>query len=600
MGRKKGFRPSRSRWQVAVTAAVIVIAGGAAAVSRWPHARWWLIPATAAAAAMTPPVLSAAARTAQRRRDATRVVRTRLQGTTGRSSALPVARQADLEARVHQTVLAIPYIHRDQEEGIRKHLDARRPVLLVGTSMLGKTKMAARVITDRFGSWPVVIPDSKSALGELDAADMSPQRSVVWLDDLDRLIRPGGITDGLLRRLADAGNVIIATIRIAEYERFQPTNQLRPPEWDAISVFERIFLSRELTKREQERLDKAIADPDIRAQIRKVGLGEYVGAAGRITEVLKLAASTAGSSGYALVLGAADWYRCGLTRPVPASLLPALAEPHLDGQVRSRLSEHDAYGPGLAWATRDINPNVALLQPAGNETYQVYDYALDVIAGYKSPIADATWNVVIGHADAAELASIALTAQLTHGRRDVGAQAYRVAAASGDVNVAPMAARWLGDMLRSDGDIDGAQAVYQQAINSGHPEHAPGAAHCLGGMLLDNGDVAGAQAAWQQAINSGHPEHASYAAFDLAELLERLGDTDGAQAAWQHAINCGNADLAPWGTLFLGRLLQRLGDTDGAKAAYQEAIKSGQIQIVLKARAAWQQAIDAGRTGISR
>jgi hypothetical protein len=36
-------------------------------------------------------------------------------------------------------VLTIPYIHRDDEQVILDHLTARRPVLPVGTSMIGET-----------------------------------------------------------------------------------------------------------------------------------------------------------------------------------------------------------------------------------------------------------------------------------------------------------------------------------------------------------------------------------------------------------------------------------------------------------------------------
>ena len=65
--------------------------------------------------------------------------------------------------------------------------------------------MAARVIAEEFGSWAVAIPDSRTALAELDAKDVVLQRSVIWLDDIDRLIGAGGITEGALQRLAAAG-----------------------------------------------------------------------------------------------------------------------------------------------------------------------------------------------------------------------------------------------------------------------------------------------------------------------------------------------------------------------------------------------------------
>ena len=259
-----GLRSRWPRWPVTLAVIGVIVAGGAAAVAKWPHAWWWLIVVIAVAAAVMPPALAALSQASQRRQEIGRAARVGLQGTTGTvGGKLPVAGTADLEARVHQTVLPIPYIHRDEEHNIRAHLRARHPVLLIGSSMVGKTKMAARVIAEEFGSWPVAIPDSKTALGDLDARDISLQDSVIWLDDIDRLIGAGGITDGALRRLVAAGNVIVGTIRAGAYEQFRPSDQLRPPEWDVLSGFEHIFISRDLTRREQERLAGAVDDPDI-------------------------------------------------------------------------------------------------------------------------------------------------------------------------------------------------------------------------------------------------------------------------------------------------------------------------------------------------
>ena len=186
----------------------------------------------------------------------------------------------------------------------------------------------------------------------------------------------------------------MGTIRAGAYERFRPSDPLRPPEWDVLCVFEHVFISRNLTPKEQERLAQAVGDPDIRDRIRAVGLGEYVGAAGQVAEALKLgAAGAADSLGYALVMPAAtDWYLCGMTRPVPASVLAHLAEPHLDQRGLARLTDQDAFSTGLAWATRDINPNVSLLQYAGPGAYIIYDYALDLISAQDAPIPSTSWD----------------------------------------------------------------------------------------------------------------------------------------------------------------------------------------------------------------
>ncbi len=226
-----GLRSRWPQWPVTLTAGGVIVAGGAAAVVVWPHAWWWLIVVMAAAVVVVPPALAALSQTLQRRQETGRTVRRGLQGTTGTAGGrLSTVGTADLETRVHQTVLPIPYIHRDEEDTIRLYLGSRQPVLLIGSSMVGKTKMAARVIAEEFGSWPVAIPDSKTALADLDAKGLTLRASVIWLDDIDRLIGADGITDGALRRLADAGNVIVGTIRARAYEQFRPSDQLRLPE----------------------------------------------------------------------------------------------------------------------------------------------------------------------------------------------------------------------------------------------------------------------------------------------------------------------------------------------------------------------------------
>jgi hypothetical protein len=212
--RGAGLRSLWPRRQIGLAVIAVIIVGGGAGVARWPRAWWWLVIVMVIAAAIVPPAVAAMAQASQRRQDLARIARAGLQGTVGRSGGrLPKVETADLEARVHQTVLAVPYIHRDDEDTIRAHLNARRPVLLIGSSMVGKTKVAARVIADNFSAWPVAIPDTKTALADLDAKDVTLRDTVIWLDDIDRLIGAEGITDGALRRLVSGGNIIIGTIR---------------------------------------------------------------------------------------------------------------------------------------------------------------------------------------------------------------------------------------------------------------------------------------------------------------------------------------------------------------------------------------------------
>lgn len=95
------------------------------------------------------------------------------------------------------------------------------------------TRCRERVRNDRFRLWirdSGAFSASKTALADLDASDVILRDSVIWLDDIDRLIGAGGITDGALRRLAVAGNIIIGTIRAKAYDQFRPSDHLRPAE----------------------------------------------------------------------------------------------------------------------------------------------------------------------------------------------------------------------------------------------------------------------------------------------------------------------------------------------------------------------------------
>ena len=439
--------------------------------------------------------------------------------------------------------------------------------------MVGKTKMAAHIIAEEFISWPVAIPDSKTALAEIDAKDVALHDSVIWLDDIDRLIGVSGITDGALRRLAASGNVIVGTIRARAYDQLRPSDQLRLPEWDVLCAFEHVFVRRDLSQREQKLLASAVTDPDIRDRIQAVGLGEYVGAAWQVAEALELGKAGTEPLGYALVVAAADWRRCGISRPIPASLLVPLARPHLDNRSQAWLNDQDAFNAGLAWATRDINPNVALLQPAGADSYDVYDYALDLISAQNRPIPDTIWNVIIANAEPTELVTIGYAAASTYNRGETATQAWRKAANCKDADTAPLSAVVLGRHLKDEGDAAGAKEAFQQAIDSGDATAAPLASLDLGRLLKEEGDVPGAKEAFQQAIGSEHANAAPLASIDLGLLLlEDEGDAAGAVEAFKKAIDSEHANAAGLAWFILGLALATQKDVQGAEAALDKAI----------------------------
>lgn len=538
----------RSRWpRRPVTAIIIltIIAGVATAIPVWPHARWWLIVIAAGISVIIPSGASAVASTAQRRRESAKITRTELQGVSRRRGGLPYVKDANLAAKAHRSVLAIPYIHRDAEDAVRNHLNHRTPVLLIGSSMVGKTRLAAEVITESFADWQVVIPDNKSALAKLDAAEVPFDQCVIWLDNVETLVGPDGITSGALDRLAQQGNVIIATIRAIEYDKIRPTSERRMPIWDIISTFEPVFISRELTHDEQQRIDSAVSDPGTRDRIREIGIGEFVGAAAQITQALKLGEAGAGGVGYALILGSADWYRCGMNRPVPASLLAELAKSHVDPRGLAQLDDPATFAAGLSWATREINPTASLLIPSGASTYSIYDYALDLISKHGEPIPDNNWMIASRQANANELVAVGNAAEF-FGHLDLALANYMVASKSQNTDVTPWANYHLGTMLIEHWNNEGARESFLQAIDSGEAtgdtEVVPWALLHLGIVLQVQGDFEGALNAYQRAINSEMPHVKPHSLCNTGRILHVVkNDIEGARNAYQQAIDSAEA-----------------------------------------------------------
>ena len=586
MGRGTRLRP-RWRWRrTGLAGAAATLVAGAAAIGKWPHAWPWLTAATAAVVVLVPVVISVLGEVLQRRDDIAQVARSELQATTG--NELPTVGTADLGARVHHAVMAIPYIERDKEAEVREHLMAGRPVLLVGSSMVGKTRIAAEVVKSLFAARPVVIPDSKATLAALNSAGVQLRNTVIWLDDIDRLIGTDGVTDGTLRRLLGDRNIIIGTIRAGEYDRYAPTEQLQPPEWDVISVFERVFISRNLSEQEQGRLSHAVDNPGVQERICQIGIGEYVGAAERIDEVLLLGPSVK-PIGYALVRGAADWRRIGMKREIPASLLKSLAEPYLDVDARAALYEEDSYKEALAWATRHINPTVSLLQRIGQEVFTIYDYALDIIARQAEPVPDSTWRLAIDYGSASEMLSVGYRAAVIHGLIQTAIQAWRKAADSEHREAAPIAAFNLGILLEQQDDSAAAAcAAYQQAIESGQPDIVPLAASNLEVLMKQLGNTEGPGPLselqsrpefWSSIEVKPYklllPVASGWAETDLANRLPLTQLTEWI-TAWERNVNLlfisgGQAEQAEH-----QRLMERM--RDQLKVAY-DRLRSGNIDV---------------------
>jgi hypothetical protein len=476
---------------VGVLVAVLVGVAVLAAVEKLPGVAVWMSVVVAGLAAALGGVGALWLRWRDQRGAGRGTIRRSLRGTQGRAAdRLPRTGAVDLlTLRVHPAIVELAYVRRSgKEREVTGYLRAGRPVLLVGSSMVGKTRLAAEVVREQFPSRPMAIPDSVAALVDLDKADLILRGHVIWLDDLDRFLAGGGVTAGLVQRLA-RDNIVLATLRAGEWDRFQPTAQLRPPEWDVLAIFEVVTLDRDRDQPDAEALAAAVPDPEVRDRITRVGIGEYVGAARHVRDRLTIGAQS-NPLGYSLVRGAVDWHRTGLTRPVPADLLPALASAHLTPRQRNSLGDPDSYHNALRWATKEITTTVSLLEP-GQGTYTVYDYALDQLMAIEQPIPANTWKLVLDQATDDELVAIGYQAEVSHGLHEHAKRAWRRAADRDH----PGAMSNLGVLLQQRGEVAEAETWYRRAADHDHP----GAMFNLGVLLKQRGEVAEAQTWYRRA-----------------------------------------------------------------------------------------------------
>lgn len=100
--------------------------------------------------------------------------------TVGESGRQEKVRDVDLQRfGVHRAHVHLDYVHRNAEADLLTLLSAGAPVLVVGHSMAGKTRMTAQVLREHLGDRPILLPTPPDGLSRLAAHGAQPQGSVV-------------------------------------------------------------------------------------------------------------------------------------------------------------------------------------------------------------------------------------------------------------------------------------------------------------------------------------------------------------------------------------------------------------------------------------
>jgi tetratricopeptide (TPR) repeat protein len=468
------------------------------------------------------------------------------------------------EFRVQPAAVEVRYIPRDVQQELHDRLVEGRPVLVVGHSMAGKTRMAYEVVRELYYDWPVWIPERPDGLARLMTSGV-PQQTVVWLDDLETFLTSDQqLRLSWLAQLESAGCRVVATIRASEYEKFQPVGEVKPPQWDVVQRFALVRLFDD--QDEQNRIAATVEDEPTSTGIRRYGIAEYVGGGYRALDKFQNG-QAAHPLAVAMLRAAADWRRLGFDS-IPTSTMSGLAPAYLSNKLQTSPGE-DATS-ALEWASTAFGGHIRLLEPAGDDLWRVFDYILDYLTKEGRPVPEVTWTT------AAEAARLNPRRAYILGYRAYRDDRYDLAIVLSKSAAAfiPEAALILGAMRMERREFEAAATAYQQALDTGDPDVKAIAAFGLGVVRAEQGDLDGATAAYQQAINTNHPDMAAAATLYLGILRRRQGDPAGAATAFQQAIDTNQPDVMPQAMVNLGVLRAEQGDLAGAATAYQQAINT--------------------------
>ncbi len=294
------------------------------------------------------------------------------------------------------------------------------------------------------------------------------------LDDLERYLNMAELRPDWVTVLTSGGAIVVAAMRGSEYDKFATTGDLRHPQVGALEQFSLVRL-RDDDPGENARLAEAVP-ADQRAAVRTVGLGAFLGGGPQARNRFDNNRDKH-PLGCAYVRLAADWRRIGLTH-ITKPELEQLSPQYLPERLRHHPMETN--DEALAWATATVDETVQLVQYGPDDTFTATDYILDHLTETSPSPSLAIWEAAVSSpaAPAGELFGVGVRAH-HQGLTSVAIKAFRRCAASGDPDVAPLAATNLGILEREAGNLDAARTAYQQAITSGHPDIAPVAVRVL-------------------------------------------------------------------------------------------------------------------------
>jgi hypothetical protein len=341
--------------------------------------------------------------------------------------------------RAPATTSPPPYVSRDVHGELVSLLHSSEFVLLVGDRLAGTTRTAYEAMRAAVPSHTLIAPHpAVDKLRPILNYAKGVSRAVLWLDQLDHYLVPGGLTLSDVRHIVSAGRhrTIIATIRPSALSQVEAAESAYSSEFGRLVHDARqVWLPRNLSPGELERAQSLISDPRIEEALQSTadcGLAEYIGASLTLFTHWRSALEAGPHSrGALLVRAAVDCRRLGITRLLARELLQDLHTVYLADRPRL---QHEPLAEAWDWSIQQRVGSLSLLLPHGGGESAPVDVFPHLVTATKQHeeqrdappqwVRDDVFTQVLARTTGDEAQTLASTAH-SYGRRPLARRAYQ-------------------------------------------------------------------------------------------------------------------------------------------------------------------------------
>jgi hypothetical protein len=406
-----------------------------------------------------------------------------------------------------------PYLERATDEHIKKLLETRHFVLVVGSPLSGKTRSVVEILQTTYRSYHIVIPAPEdSPFDHLQQGGISLSETAVLLDDMEHYLDTDWLRPEVLDTLDRSGALVIGTMRSSNLARFLLPEPARPPWAAVLDRFERVHIS-----------EPFVAPAAITAREGRLVSTAEIWARGQfaISAFIKLVESVkSGTSnnpfGAALISAMADLRRIGFERAsdeVFYAILPTYLEHTPDVVEESELRA------ALAWATTQVGGNSLLIRDADG-MYTLNDYAFAELARESNLIPQETLSAAEKWSDDPDVVMAVAALAYSQGHFDVATRAWNSVFRQQQAPWWTRAGCNLAAMAAERGNPWAAAALFLEVANASDSQDGAFAALQLGFIFRDRGDLEEASRHFVRALQSADDVVADQAAAALGRPIE--------------------------------------------------------------------------------